>query len=208
MQVNSNHKGYTVATLNNDAPFIFKAKYGKGVCYILNTTLQSTWSNFAQHSLFVPFMLRLPLLNKQSQALYYHLNQKVNYVLEKNTNNKVLYAKLNKTETAFDVNNTNGKSAIFIAGLKQAGSYQIFEDVRKQAIAQVSFNMNRNESNLTYLDNNVLSNLKAQMIDANDLLKHQKQIELNFNEIQLWRWFVIAAFLFILLEVILLKLKF
>jgi hypothetical protein len=207
MQINSGIKGYNIATLNNDAPFIFKSKYGKGFVYLLSSPLQNEWSNFTEHALFVPFMLRLPLVNKQSGALYFNMDKPTNYSFEKNTTSKVVYLKDKKDEIAFDVNNNESKSAVNISGIKQAGTYQVFEKSKTELLATISFNLNRNESNLNILANDSLSNSQAAIIQTNDLLKHQKEIELNYNGTQLWRWFLLAALAFILVEVLLLKWK-
>lgn len=207
MQLNSGIKGYQVATLNNDAPFIFKSRYGKGCVYLLSTPLQNEWSNFTAHALFVPFMLRLPLVNKQSGALYYNIDKPVNYAFDKNTNSKVVYLKDKKDEIAFDVNNNESKSTANISGVKQAGSYQVFDKNKTDLLATISFNLNRNESNLNIIASDSLNNINAAIIQTADLLKHQKEIELNYHGTQLWRWFLLAALAFILVEVLLLKWK-
>ena len=207
MQLNSGIKGYHIATLNNDAPFIFKSRYGKGFVYLLSTPLQNDWCNFTTHALFVPFMLRLPLVNKQSGALYYNMDKPVNYAFDKNTNGKVVYLKDKKDEIAFDVNNNESKSIVNISGVKQAGSYQVYEKNKTDLLATISFNLNRNESNLKIIADDSLSNTNASIIQTADLLKHQKEIELNYHGTQLWRWFLLAALAFILVEVLLLKWK-
>ena len=207
MQLNSGIKGYHIATLNNDAPFIFKSRYGKGFVYLLSTPLQNDWCNFTTHALFVPFMLRLPLVNKQSGSLYYNMDKPVNYAFDKNTNSKVVYLKDKKDEIAFDVNNNESKSTANISGIKQAGSYQVFEKNKTDLLATISFNLNRNESNLKIIADDSLSNTNASIIQTADLLKHQKEIELNYHGTQLWRWFLLAALAFILVEVLLLKWK-
>ena len=207
MQLNSGIKGYQVATLNNDAPFIFKSRYGKGCVYLLSTPLQNEWSNFTAHALFVPFMLRLPLVNKQSGALYYNMDKPVNYAFDKNTIGKVVYLKDKKDEIAFDVNNNESKSIVNISGVKQAGSYQVYEKNKTDLLATISFNLNRNESNLNIIASDSLNNTNASIIQTADLLKHQKEIELNYHGTQLWRWFLLAALAFILVEVLLLKWK-
>ena len=207
MQLNSGIKGYHIATLNNDAPFIFKSRYGKGCVYLLSTPLQNEWSNFTAHALFVPFMLRLPLVNKQSGALYYNMDKPVNYAFDKNTNGKVVYLKDKKDEIAFDVNNNESKSIVNISGVKQAGSYQVYEKNKTDLLATISFNLNRNESNLNIIASDSMNNTNASIIQTADLLKHQKEIELNYHGTQLWRWFLLAALAFILVEVLLLKWK-
>ena len=207
MQLNSGIKGYHIATLNNDAPFIFKSRYGKGCVYLLSTPLQNEWSNFTAHALFVPFMLRLPLVNKQSGALYYNMDKPVNYAFDKNTIGKVVYLKDKKDEIAFDVNNNESKSIVNISGVKQAGSYQVYEKNKTDLLATISFNLNRNESNLNIIASDSMNNTNASIIQTADLLKHQKEIELNYHGTQLWRWFLLAALAFILVEVLLLKWK-
>jgi len=207
MQINSAIKGNMVAALNSDAPFIFKSKYGNGIVYLSSTPLQNDWSNFTEHALFVPFMLRLPLVNKHSNALYYNIDKPINYSFEKNTNSKVVYLKDKKDEIAFDVTNSNNKSAINLSNIKQAGSYQIMANNKTEVLAEVSFNLNRTESNLNIITNDSLQTANGQILQTNDLAKHQKEIELSFNGTPLWRWFLLAAILFILVEVALLKWK-
>jgi hypothetical protein len=205
--INSAIKGNMVAALNSDAPFIFKSKYGNGVVYLNSTPLQNDWSNFTEHALFVPFMLRLPLVNKHSNALYYNIDKPINFIFEKNTNSKVVYLKDKKDEIAFDVNNNNNKSTINLSNIKQAGSYQIMANNKTEVLADVSFNLNRAESNLNIITNDSLQTVNGQILQTNDLAKHQKEIELSFNGTPLWRWFLLAAILFILVEVALLKWK-
>jgi hypothetical protein len=207
MQINSAIKGNMVAALNSDVPFIFKSKYGNGIVYLSSTPLQNDWSNFTEHALFVPFMLRLPLVNKHSNALYYNIDKPINYTFEKNTNSKVVYLKDKKDEIAFDVTNSNNKSAINLSNIKQAGSYQIMTNNKTEVLSDVSFNLNRAESNLSIITNDSLQTANGQILQTNDLVKHQKEIELSFNGIPLWRWFLLAAVLFVLVEVALLKWK-
>jgi hypothetical protein len=78
---------------------------------------------------------------------------------------------------------------------------------KESQLAKISFNLNRTESNLKTISNDSLDFENAQIINANNLVKHQKEIENNFNGTQLWRWFLLAAIAFVLLEVILLKIK-
>jgi len=205
MLINSTIKGNMVAALNNDAPFIFKSKFGNGFVYLSSTPLQTDWSNFTEHALFVPFMLRLPLVNKYSNALYYSIEKPFNYLFEKNTNNKVVYLKDKKDEIAFDVISSNNKSSISLSNIKQAGSYQILGANKTEAISAVSFNLNRNESNLSVAVNDSLETLDGNIFQINDMAKHQKEIELSFNGTPLWRWFLLAALAFILIEVLLLR---
>ncbi len=207
LTLNSTIKGYNILTLTNDAPFIFKSKYGKGSIYLMGSPFKTDWSNFTEHALFVPFMLRLPLVNKQSAALYYNIDNPENYAFEKNTTNKIVYLKDKKDEIAFDVNNNESKSSIYLNGIITPGTFNLLAQNKQSQLAKISFNLNRTESNLKTISNDSLDFDNAQIINANNLVKHQKEIENNFNGTQLWRWFLLAAIAFVLLEVILLKLK-
>lgn len=208
IKLNSGIKGSKIAVLNNDMPFIFKSKYGNGAVYLLSTPLNTDWSNFSEHALFVPFMLRLPLVNKKNEPLYYHIDKKnLNYPLE-NNKSKVVYLKNANNEMAFDVNNSFNKSAINITKMNNAGIYQILEQNKTTEIGKIAFNLNRLESNLKPLTIDTLNHANFDIIQTKELLKHQKDINLSYNGTQLWRWFLLAAIAFVLLEVLLLKLKF
>lgn len=207
LTLNSTIKGYNILTLTNDAPFIFKSKYGKGSIYLMGSPFKTDWTNFTEHALFVPFMLRLPLVNKQSAALYYNIDNPENYAFEKNTTNKIVYLKDKKDEIAFDVINNESKSSIYLNGIITPGTFNLLAQNKQSQLAKISFNLNRTESNLKTISNDSLDFDNAQIINANNLVKHQKEIENNFNGTQLWRWFLLAAIAFVLLEVILLKIK-
>ncbi len=207
LTLNSTIKGYNILTLTNDAPFIFKSKYGKGSIYLMGSPFKTDWTNFTEHALFVPFMLRLPLVNKQSAALYYNIDNPENYAFEKNTTNKIVYLKDKKDEIAFDVINNESKSSIYFNGIITPGTFNLLAQNKQSQLAKISFNLNRTESNLKTISNDSLDFDNAQIINANNLVKHQKEIENNFNGTQLWRWFLLAAIAFVLLEVILLKIK-
>ncbi len=207
LTLNSTIKGYNILTLTNDAPFIFKSKFGKGCIYLMGSPFKNEWTNFAEHALFVPFMLRLPLVNKQSATLYYNIDNPENYAFEKNTTNKIVYLKDKKDEIAFDVNNNESKSSIYLNGINTPGTFNLLAQNKESQLAKISFNLNRTESNLKTISNDSLDFENAQIINANNLVKHQKEIENNFNGTQLWRWFLLAAIAFVLLEVILLKIK-
>jgi hypothetical protein len=109
---------------------------------------------------------------------------------------------------AFDVNNSFNKSAINITKMNNAGIYQILEQNKTTEIGKIAFNLNRLESNLKPLTIDTLNHANFDIIQTKELLKHQKDINLSYNGTQLWRWFLLAAIAFVLLEVLLLKLKF
>ncbi len=72
---------------------------------------------------------------------------------------------------------------------------------KKDLLKNLSYNYNRNESNLTYFD---LSSIKNVMV-SNTVNSTFKDIKSTANVNELWKWFVIFALAFLIIEMLILK---
>ncbi len=72
---------------------------------------------------------------------------------------------------------------------------------KSETLQKLSFNTNRNESQLTYLDMNGLNNVTVD----NKLSSAIATVKSNTNVNELWKWFVIFALAFLITEMLILK---
>jgi hypothetical protein len=192
-----------VLGLNNGQAYAVKKKLGKGQFILMATHLRSPQDEFTKHAFFVPFMLNMPFLQKSKQILAYQIQQindiPVNVYAEDNT----FTLKRLSQNWLCTASNKAGKYRVELPqNLHQPGFYQIYKD--NQLITQFALNNNRLESDLMFSNSEKLEKVGVIIESENsDALKNQIQLVQNGNP--LWRYFLLAAILFYLLEILLLK---
>lgn len=82
---------------------------------------------------------------------------------------------------------------------KEAGNFSIFNN--NQSLENISFNYNRTESNLSNINTNSVSDYK----EISNVDSIFDTLKANRADNQLWKWFVILALLFVILEVLIQK---
>jgi hypothetical protein len=145
----------------------------------------------------------MPFLQKSKQILAYQIQQindiPVNVYAEDNT----FTLKRLSQNWLCTASNKSGKYRVELPqNLHQPGFYQISKD--NQLITQFALNNNRLESDLMFSNSEKLEKVGVIIESENsDALKNQIQLVQNGNP--LWRYFLLAAILFYLLEILLLK---
>jgi hypothetical protein len=88
---------------------------------------------------------------------------------------------------------------IFNNNPKKAGNFGVFNN--NQALEKISFNYNRTESNLSSINTNCFSDYK----EISNVDSIFDTLKANRTDNQLWKWSVIIALLFVVLEVLIQK---
>ena len=193
--------------ISTTAPSILKFQGGdpflsgaKGV-YLFTASISNQNSNFKQSPLIVPTFYKMGVNSLKSNDLYKTIDGLVEIDIAK-TLSKDHILKVLKGEYEFipqQQSYANKVSLTFNNSPSEDGIYGISEN--GTALKNISFNYPRDESTLIYLDlNNIKSNSKQTSIST--LFQNLQ----NDNTItELWKWFVILAVLFILIEVLIIK---
>jgi hypothetical protein len=194
-KLNSNNPSI-VSYQNGDAFLI--GDEGK---YLFTAALGTEHSNFQQSPLIVPTFLKMGFKSLKSSELYFLLNGPISLDISK-TMSKDDILKVSKGDQEFiplQQAHANKVSLTFDENPKEDGTYAIVEN--GTALKNISFNYPRKESELVFMDLNPL-----------DVASKQYSIASLFSELQndnriteLWKWFVILALLFLLIEVLLIK---
>ncbi|QLG47108.1 BatA domain-containing protein [Costertonia aggregata] len=167
--------------------------------YIFTAPIQNNNSNFQSSPLIVPTFYNMGINSLRLSQLYAQIgpNTAVDIPV---TLSKDQILKISKTDHEFiprQQSAANKVSLFFDKNTVQEGIYIIKNG--ENLLANISFNHNRQESELTYLNMNAAENQR----DSIASLFQEIQNEQNVDE--LWKWFVILALAFIGIEILLQK---
>ncbi len=201
----------TLLSLQNDSPFLSVSKIGKGNFYFLSASLSA--SSFSQHALFVPTLLRIGENSTVSYPLFYELGNKGLIEVNQNINEGEVEIKELDSEFEFipEVIKSNDGVAIAVHDkVKTANHYLLY--INNKFVFPLTYNYNRLESSLSYYSDSELN----EMIDKNQLTSSIEVIEQpeqgNYSILmsviedqKYWRYFVLGALFFLLLEILLIR---
>lgn len=186
-----------ILSFENGDPFLV----GTNGLYVFTGSLTKDNTNFKNSPLIVPTFYNMGANSLKSPELYIMMNG------ISNTDISITLAKDNiltlvQKEYEFipqQQSYANKVTLTFDGNLEKNGTYSIQNG--DALLKNISFNYPRNESELTYLDINTI-----------DAVSKQSSITNLFNELKndnrvtdLWKWFVILALLFILIEILIQK---
>jgi hypothetical protein len=204
-----------IMDLQNSDPYISITKYGDGKLYILASPAGDAYGNLVRHALWVPLIYRMSMLSRPQHNLYYTLGEDNSIRSGKVllTGDQSFIMKLKASEYEF----IPGYQAItdlaelsFYDQIKEAGHYDLL--VSDQLISSFAFNYDRLESNPEIYTATELLEQSNQMMANNIFLisaenKPVSQSVIEFNKgTELWKIFIWLALLFILMEILLLRL--
>nr|WP_298998599.1 BatA domain-containing protein [uncultured Allomuricauda sp.] len=187
----------SILSFDGNDPFLI----GSSGFYFFTSSLKKEVCNFKGSSLIVPTFYNMALSGLQAPDLFHTLGKtnivdigielgSENIVQVKNSENQFIPLQQsfpNKVRLTFEENPTTD------------GVYEVVND--EKVIRKISFNYPRNESELQYLDMENFQNvtLKESLGSLFELLEKESSIT------SYWKWFVIFALLFALVEVIIQK---
>lgn len=189
--------GNSILSFNNGRDFLTAQNH----TYIFSAPLNSANSNFKQSPLIVPTFYNMAKQSLQLPQLSYTLG-KSNTVMISTELERDEVLELNNDEESFipQQRRYNNKVEITLLDLpEKAGTYHLLKNEEKKG--HLSFNYDRAENQLIYSDLSMYPEA-----DLNYNIKEFFTTEINKNEVDhLWKWFVIFAVIFLLIEVCLLK---
>lgn len=195
--------------LKNGVSMLKKYNVNNGKIYLSAVNLNPENSTFANHAIFVPLVFNMALQSILAQPLSFEIGERSVIVEANSLSESPLRIKSNDSEfipKQFKV--VNGIELILGNNIKKAGHYSIVQG--DEILGSLSFNYNRNESQLTFLSTNDLkemlnnTKLKYKLI-ANSNVTLSQEIKQSENGISLWKYFIAFALLFLGLEILFLR---
>lgn len=199
--------------LQNGDVFLGKYNVGKGKIYLSAVSLNSDFSNFPKHAIFVPTLYKIGMYSQSTQLLFYTIGKD-----EMIETNRVLSGEnvfhIRGIKNSFDVipehQVMDSKTKISTHNqVKEADNYNVLAG--KELIMGISYNFDRKESDLSCYNYDELSNQinKFNYMNIN-ILKNNEQslinslIEMDQGK-KLWKLCLILALTFLAIEVLLLR---
>ncbi len=193
---------------------LYNKKIGLGTIYVFSSNIGRKQSDFMINPLSVPTFYNIPIFSNTYKIPYYIIGQ--NRIIEYKNIRVIEALKLENTVTGFtffpQIRKITPDFIKFVLSnidLK-AGNYNIYSGNNK--IGLVSFNYSRTESDLQYLSHKKFEKelekykLKNWKIYNSKGLNLQNKIRNADKGKYYWKFFIILALIFILLEILTIKL--
>lgn len=192
--------------------FIGKYRKDQGNLYLCTAPLDEEYSNLVRNAeIFIPMIYKMAISSAKDSRIGYTIGK--DDVIE--TDNKftgtgeMVYKLKGKAEEFIPEQKAIGSQVILGVSnqIPDAGFYNLFLKPEEN-LSQFAFNYDRKESNLDYYNETDLSSVagdRAQIINGTNTVDLTQLIGERSRGIVLWRWFIIAALVFLLLEALLLR---
>ncbi|RFN58344.1 BatA domain-containing protein [Marixanthomonas ophiurae] len=187
----------SVLTFEDSKPFIFQ----KNNTYFLSAPINLENSNFQNSPLIVPTFYNMAQQSLALPNLYYTIGKQNSFdVPVQLMKDEIL--KIKDSSSVFIPLQQTKANKVAITTIEEpavSGTFDIIKDT--DFITNISYNYNRNESNLQYLNTE-----NWQGINSSTSISGLFETISEANNINsFWKWFVIFAVLFLLLEMLVLK---
>lgn len=212
LQRNNASKGKSLLTLNTGDPFVWQASTRNGNVILFTTCLQTEWSNLPQHALYVPLMLKMAMGKQQEKSMYYTtgIAQWVQ-IGEEVKGDKLLRMWSNEQELILQTMQRGGKTVVYVdQPLTKAGNYNVAPQGTTKPLQYVAMNFARWESDMRTWNTDDLTafaNARPQtFVNMDDASVMKNTISNQLQGTALWRYCVWLALVFVLIEILLLRL--
>jgi hypothetical protein len=216
------NRGEHILTYRDGSAMLAKYTVGEGAMYLCAAPLDETVSDLVRNGeIFVPMVFKMAIAGAKGRQIAYTIGK--DETLEARhkvaASGEMVY-KLKKTDP---ISNKSGGQTEFIPEQRILGSKVLLAPGKAVAepgwyqlglqadttLAEYAFNLDRKESDLTYLSTDELkeglpSNMK--IVDENAEASLTQVVDEQNQGIVLWRWCVVFALLFLALEVLFLRL--
>jgi len=174
---------------------------GKNGSYAFASAINVDNSNFQNSPLIVPVLYNIGLQSLELPKLFYTIGRPNSIAIKAVLGQDDILSLHANDGSVIPSQKTYSKSVVLETQEypENDGIYTIKND--DENLQNISFNYGREESNINYLNINSLNNIKTET----SLSKTINTIKSNANVNALWKWFVIFAIVFLLLEILILK---
>ncbi|MFY0675451.1 MAG: BatA domain-containing protein [Bacteroidia bacterium] len=200
-------------SLSNGNKFLYLAEIGKGRAFIATSALDVEHNNLVKNGIFVPLLYKMASYRGQQSSSTYFIDSKPTEVnISGASNSAVMGLSKNGIELIPNQVYRNAVLTIFEDEIQESGFYDVKEMNKNDSVLYVvGFNYNRRESNMSFWDKEEIME-RAEEYEVRFIEKASLNISSIFKDLndknRLWRYFLIAAFCFLLFEIIAIKLPF
>ena len=205
--------GERLLSLRDGSPLLTQSRTGQGSVFVLANPLTSQYGNLAEHALFVPVMYKMAALSVKAQRTAYSFDDNLITVPVSNPSERAVYKLRRDKLEIIPVQRIVGnqlllempKSNELAAGQEiESGYYELQLDGKTERL--LAFNHGNNESVMDFYSADELRRAFANQpnvevfdsIQDGDFVQVLEQENLGRS---LWKYFLLAALAFLLIEV-------
>ena len=174
---------------------------GNSGSYAFSSALNKDNSNFKNSPLIVPVFYNIGKQSLKLPQLYYTIGQPNTIAIDAVLGQDDILTLSSDDTSVIPLQKTYSKSVVMETEEYPNTAGILNVKNKEQILQNLSFNYNRSESNLSYYDLQTLSNVDVN----NSLASTINNIKSSANVNALWKWFVIFALVFLIIEILLLK---
>lgn len=192
---------FPILSYADGSPFLASTSNSLGTIYVFSSAINKQNSNFQNSPLIVPTFYNIAASKgMQTLAAYTISNNKSVMVDALLSKDEVVTIK-NDNYSFIPVQQiSNDKVKLSFGDYPEvAGNYSVYQ--KEKAIANLSFNYPRTESALNQKPNAVFDDFDT----INSISEAVDSLQENRTDTQLWKWFLAATLLFLLLELLIQK---
>lgn len=188
-----------ILTFENSDPFLFN----KGTIYGLAAAINNTNATFKNSPLIVPSFYNIAKASYKIPALYYTIGEEQRFEVRTQLSNDEILQIKQQDEAFIPLQQTKSNSVVITTNElpEHANNYTITKD--NTILKHISYNYETSESDLKYHDMSTFTNELVTVSD--DLSITLSEINSKNQISTLWKWFLIFALLFLVIELLLLK---
>ena len=184
----------------------------EGNVFILASPLLDAYTNFHRHALFVPVMYRIAAMSKRGfERPYYSINEPT-ISLKLDSLNKQDIFKLSDEQNELIPNQRISANELVLEMPKNTlspGFYNLKLQEKSKGI--LAFNLDKSESYLEQLSTNEINRFfsvfdNVTLFETNDADNFSNEVKKNKFGVPLWKYAIILSLIFLLAEVLLIRL--
>lgn len=188
--------GNNILSYQDNSPFLLQ----QGSLYLFTAALNENNSNFKQSPLIVPVFYNIGINSLKNPRIYYQTGETAFIDLPVSIGKDEVLSMLGEESNFIPQQQVFAeKVQINTEQITEAGNFELMRG--KRAIKAISFNQDRTESNLVYPKISPFKNAKI----YNSIKDYFESVKAASQNKPLWKWFVIFALFFLILEMLLLK---
>ena len=214
VRMRSNGIPSSLLILQNGDAMLYSETVGQGQAFVMTTALDPKWSDLADHSLFVPMMVKMALLGGQLGKLSYTIGQdKIMVLNDMNLegDRRFLFANADRSFEQMPASEvSNGKVYLYLNdNLPAAGFYDLLVNDTLNRVT--AWNESRVESRMDFVDrDDIEAQFKkagfdvAAVLDTFDFA-NADLVEAMTHQSSQWKLFALIALLALLGEILVLR---
>ena len=198
-------KGISIITLLDGSSFLSEYDFGRGKIFVFNVSPVLEWSDFPIKSIFAPLIYKsvIYLSAEDRSEAEYIVGEQLNINISRRTLPVIKVVRPDRSE---DLINLNGNDSDFLNYSKTylSGNYTIYSGV--DLLETISVNTDQLESSVKYISDDEFEDYLKDINFKGSHIKITKGedpatliLQARFGS-ELWRYFLIAAFMLALIE--------